>query len=129
VFPNSQHIPSGSLELLPNLSVPLGVSQDLGSPILCIALRFYIVAGAPVPETTVNEHREPNPGEDDVDPSPRVDRGKVDPESVTSCVQFSTNTQFGRCVLAAIREHGLSGRGRACPRRGLLRVEVTPDVW
>jgi hypothetical protein len=77
VFPDVHGFPTGCAEALIRVTIPGSVRLDLCQPPVPIAHWRDEVLGTSVPETSVDEDREANSGEGDVNAPPRQPRDRV----------------------------------------------------
>lgn len=114
-FPNHQHAPAESLELLNILVIPLLVSAELRNPVIDPRLRNMriVAASVLVPKAAPNLNNLPEPWKDEVRLSWELRR--VQAESVAQCVHQPTYFRLWHHPCASDAAHILAAPfGRDC---------------
>lgn len=98
--------------MLVGLTVTFHVPPELLLPPLLVVARERRVLGAGMPEATVDEHRDPFLGEEDVGPAPGHTRQRgIHPEPVTSPMESATEQHLRLRVAAALTTHPAAHTG------------------
>ena len=77
MLPESQHDPALELKMVVGLTIAGDISPRLVFPELGVHLGWYVVLGAPMPETTINKHGNLARSEGDVDSSAPEGRDSI----------------------------------------------------
>ena len=67
VFPNSDHFPTGSLQIVIISSIAIHVALEFGRPVIVVAGWHRGVFRATMPKASVDEDRDTFGGKDDID--------------------------------------------------------------
>lgn len=110
MFPEAQDCPTGSLEYIIGVGIPLLVAFDFLSPVVGVGFRRYEVFGAAVPKAAIDEDCNLRFCEDDVSmTTDRAIRPNIRPVPQTACMQNPADGELRFGVPSLVRLHGPAG--------------------
>ncbi len=117
VLPYADDAPPVLSKATVGVSVSLDVHRDLLGPEGRIHGRGCVMSRTAVPETAVEEHRDPLTGEDQIcGPGEGLDRPSVDPVAEPKLVDSRTKAQLRSRIPMPVGLHRSPGASRTCPR-------------
>jgi hypothetical protein len=111
VLPEPKHGPARGEQILVSATIAFLIGRKLCLPPVSVCARGRSVQWARVPETPVDEHRQPCSRKDDVNSASIAQNPSVDEEPTTTPVEFTSESHFDRRVLGPYSCHACAGCG------------------
>ena len=110
VFPSPKHSPASPFESLADRAVSCDIAGQLWAPVVGIRTWFVAVHWTDVPETAVDEHRQPRTREHHIRPDHPVWKahGKILSKPQAPAMKLRTHRHFRRRVATRVSAHPLA---------------------